>query len=266
MAKVPLNEQKRRKNRERVRKHRYDKRLKRMYDEHINKTVHTRLHYALNSKNFDNQQHATTEEFVDAIDFATDFKDSLRVWKITHRISTKALNELLLILIGAGFCFLPKDSRTLMGTPINVPIKHLSNGSKMWYFGVKNCIEKVFSEIRYNIETTLDFHFDGFPISRSSHTNFWPILCSIRGWSNFQTFLNQRFQVVFSFYSEFPKIPPMILGIWVGDSKPLVNEYILQLVAELKELPHEIFIRTHRVSLKIGLFIGDTPARSLLKG
>lgn len=69
------------------------------------------------------------------------------------------------------------------------------------------------------------------------------------------------------FCIEFPQIPPMIVGIWSGDTKPVVNEYVMRFVSELKDiLPTEITIHTYRVIVKMGLMIGDTPARSLLKG
>lgn len=73
--------------------------------------------------------------------------------------------------------------------------------------------------------------------------------------------------MLMSLYIEYPKILPFVVGIWSGNSKPLVNEYIERFVTELKEiLQTEISINAHRVKVNFGTIINDTPARSLLKG
>lgn len=113
---------------------------------------------------------------------ATEFKDRLRLWASNHNISAEAINGLLAILIWAGFSFLPKDSRTLKKTPPKVPIDILSNG-KLFYFGINACLIKVLTTALEHLDTfiTLNFNFDGFPISKSSASQFWPILASIKG-------------------------------------------------------------------------------------
>lgn len=59
----------------------------------------------------------------------------------------------------------------------------------------------------------------------------------------------------------------MICGIWSGQSKPILNEFLRPLVGELKILiENGIQIGTHNVSIKIGRILADTPARSLIKG
>lgn len=59
----------------------------------------------------------------------------------------------------------------------------------------------------------------------------------------------------------------MVCGIWAGESKPVLNEYIEPLVNELKIiLANGIAIKSHHVTVKIGRILADTPARSLLKG
>lgn len=67
--------------------------------------------------------------------------------------------------------------------------------------------------------------------------------------------------------TEFPKIPPMVCGIWAGESKPILNEFIKPLVCELKDIVASgIVLNSHHIKIKIGKFLGDTPARSLMKG
>ena len=59
----------------------------------------------------------------------------------------------------------------------------------------------------------------------------------------------------------------MVVCIWSGYTKPSVTEYLKPFVAEMKDLlSKEMFMNSHRVNIKLGRFIGDTPARSFMKG
>lgn len=59
----------------------------------------------------------------------------------------------------------------------------------------------------------------------------------------------------------------MIFGIWCGESKPVVNELLRPLVSELMTiLENGITMNSHHVAVLLGRFLGDTPARSLIKG
>lgn len=59
----------------------------------------------------------------------------------------------------------------------------------------------------------------------------------------------------------------MVVGIWYGRSKPILNEYIEQFVAELHLLLEAgLSINGHLLDIRFGAVICDTPARSLLKG
>lgn len=109
-----------------------------------------------------------------------DFQHSLKEWAVKHRITKMALNDLLSILITAGFCYLPKDSRTLMKTPTHVEICNLSSG-QMWYRGISFSLFQIFQNLRNDISIYLDFNFDGVPLFDSSSKCFWPIIVSIRG-------------------------------------------------------------------------------------
>lgn len=68
-------------------------------------------------------------------------------------------------------------------------------------------------------------------------------------------------------FAELPEISPLVVAIWYGASKPILNEYIQPLVSELKSIiPTGIYVNGHHVKIKFGLVICDTPARSLMKG
>lgn len=109
-----------------------------------------------------------------------EIKNQIRLWANEHRITHASLNQLLTTLRFAGFTFLPKDSRTLLGTPVTVPIKILTKGT-IWYNGIEKCSRNEFSGIQKNMSITLDFNFDGAPVGDSSTKEFWPILSSVRG-------------------------------------------------------------------------------------
>lgn len=169
------------KNRERVRKHREKKKIRFQHE----KEVQFRLKQLFSKSDVCSNSNILTED-VDkqqptvGFDEMTDFVEKLKFWAINHRITARAISNLLLILIGVGFTSLPKDSRTFMRTPVNLPIQLLSNG-KLWYQGLTNCIRKVFAHLRDDISITLNFNFDGLPVFNSSNLQFWPILAAIRG-------------------------------------------------------------------------------------
>lgn len=60
---------------------------------------------------------------------------------------------------------------------------------------------------------------------------------------------------------------PFAVGIWCGEGKPAVNEYLRDFVDELKFLlTNEISINGHTIKTKIRNFVCDTPARAYIKG
>lgn len=69
------------------------------------------------------------------------------------------------------------------------------------------------------------------------------------------------------YFTEFIQIEPMVVGIWYGTSKPPLDEYLVQLIDELDSLiSNGLSINSHRIYIKIGQIICDTPARSFIKG
>lgn len=60
---------------------------------------------------------------------------------------------------------------------------------------------------------------------------------------------------------------PMVIAIWSGESKPLINDYLDPLILELGVMHEDgIMINSQHVSVKIGQIICDTPARAFIKG
>lgn len=176
-------------NRVRVRNFRQKQKIKLFHESRVQERIYSLLNIDESSSRTDtvNNVHVHHGEDYGTHAYGNDndeknscFEDKLKYWAVHHRISARAINDLLAILIFAGFSFLPKDSRTLMHTPSKLSIKTVSNG-KMWYYGVQKCLKNVFSNLSRTITITLDMNFDGFPVTRSSKYQFWPILAAIRG-------------------------------------------------------------------------------------
>lgn len=111
------------------------------------------------------------------------FEEKLRLWSCENRISKRAVDGLLSILISAGMKTLPKNHRTLQRTPTNIEIFEIA-GSKLWHNGLTKCLKNVFSTLDRDIAIQLNFNIDGLPIYNSSKLCFYPILASIHGMMN----------------------------------------------------------------------------------
>lgn len=178
MAKVRKFTANAEKNRERVRKHRRIKKFKEKYQNNVHAEMLRRseIDFDVQNTNADvPNEHINSEN-----QSGENFQDCLKEWAVKHRITKMALNDLLSILITAGFCYLPKDSRTLMKTPKHVEIRNLSSG-QMWYRGISFSLLQIFQKLNNDISIYLDFNFDGVPLFDSSSKCFWPIIVSIRG-------------------------------------------------------------------------------------
>lgn len=270
MAKIKNNSRKANLTRNRVRKYRRRVRNRKIYEEKIQKHIKENCEEVLNDDNIpENEPLKNTEIGIE---------DKLRDWAIKHRITKWAINDLLGILIFFGFTYLPKDSRTLMKTPTDIVINTLTNG-KMWYHGIQKTLSKIFEKCSKELVIRLDFNFDGMPLFDSSTTQFWPIIYSIRGMFSilfhansfthwvFCMKMNVSSQKILFFSLEFPNMPPIVAGIWCGNGKPPLNEYLTPLISELKELlMNGITINNHSIGIRFGWCICDTPARSFLKG
>lgn len=182
MPKISFFDDKSENNRRRVREHRNRKKVKALHEEKIQKRIKLISEQQTRATNSPHENIAGNSTEKNSGFDASEFQDKLRFWASRHNLSGDAINGLLVILIWAGFSFLPKDSRTFKKTPFNVPIDILTNG-KLFYNGIGKCLENILAKAHEHLGTsiTLDFNFDGFPISNSSASQFWPILASIRG-------------------------------------------------------------------------------------
>lgn len=107
----------------------------------------------------------------------------LRQWALQHNIPQVAVTKLLHIL-KPSHPELPLDARTLLNTLRVIVLKEVSPG-KNCHFGLKKCIEKFIVSSQLSNKTSdiieLGINIDGLPLSKSSGSQLYPILCNILG-------------------------------------------------------------------------------------
>lgn len=174
----------------------------------------------------------------------------LNKWALKNNITHTALNELLQwFSTNPQVNNLPKDARTVLSTPKQ--IEKLTMGDGLFhYFGLTPEIKKVF--IKYESKNSLnqflyilDFNIDGLPIHKSTKENFWPILCKIYN---------------------YPLEPPFVVALYCGPSKPPINEFFKDFVAEIKLLKeNSLVVENKYINIECRSFCCDAPARAYVK-
>lgn len=149
-----------------------------------------------------------------------------------------------ILLVNDFFC-LPKDARTLLKTKSVEcnSVKEVNPGT-YYHFGIGNGIIRHFLDSTSNDEIKLVVGIDGLPISKSSSTQFWPILGYIRSISN----------------HVFP------IGVYCGTQKPIdSNEYLKDFVTEAEQLIlNGIYINSKFYKVVLDVVCCDVPAKSFV--
>lgn len=118
-------------------------------------------------------------EDINAYD-GTDFRNELTQWAIQHQPPKHQLKHLLDICNRTLPFRLPRDPRTIMGTPRTIHLQNLSNGGQYWHHGVRIPIEIILQGLeKCPDKISLNVNVDGLPLFESSKEEFWPILCNI---------------------------------------------------------------------------------------
>lgn len=181
----------------------------------------------------------------------------LRNWALQHNITHVALSDLLKIIrTWLPFDNIPKDSRTLLRTPKCRDVYNIAGG-EMFYFGVEDHVrhridqgyemrfQSNISDLNQNNVISITVGIDGLPISKSSNTQFWPIL----------GYLGSQKEDVF------------VIAIYCGKTKPVsANEFLDKFVVEMKELDNPGLVHEGiSYSIRIRCIVADAPARSFIK-
>jgi len=113
--------------------------------------------------------------------------------------------------------------------------------------GLIKSLRKYFHKDSCSSHIKIDISIDGLPLSKSSSSQFWPILSSI----------------VAEFYTD-----PFIVGIYHGDAKPkCCKEYLKYFIQDCKKIFDDgIMEFGKKIDVKINAIICDTPEKSFIKG
>lgn len=177
----------------------------------------------------------------------------LQKWAISNNISHSVLNKLLNGVLRKHFpdSKFPKDARTLLATCKKDSLSKLSVTSNNFiYFGIKSTISYMLKKHRVILKHTdsikLAINIDGLPISKSTGSQFWPLLGCIK---SIKTVEKEVF----------------LLGIFHGYEKPENSDILLNdFVTECQQLNNKICINNLCVDFGISLLICDSPAKSLV--
>ena len=173
-------------------------------------------------------------------------RKKLATWATKNKCQRGAVDELLGILREEGHSSLPKDSRTLLATPRDVPTLERCGGQYI-YLGLERGIRDILSEnpsfIRNNNTIQLKINVDGLPLFKSTNAQLWPIL---------------------GCFGNFPVFP---IALFYGNAKPTsVEDYLDDFLQEFSRLKLSGFtFESQKISLDIHCFLCDAPARCFMK-
>ncbi|XP_077277560.1 uncharacterized protein LOC143905820 [Temnothorax americanus] len=203
------------------------------------------IHSGINTDKDSLPSSSSDDEFFNKTEIVND----IRLWAIENRVNHSTISSLLKVLVKYGHD-LPIDARTLLQTPRQVDIIEMTPGN-YYHVGLSNSLKK---SIRKHYcrntcpsQININVNIDGLPLTKSSGSQFWPILASI----------------VADFYTE-----PFIVGVYHGFQKPKCCNTFLKY---FKDDCLEIF-RTgitqydKKITVKVNVFICDAPAKSFIKG
>jgi len=159
------------------------------------------------------------------------------------------VDKLLLILRKHGHDDLPQTCRTLMKTPHNTfqNISSLSGGRHI-HFGLASGRKR--SILKYcrtmPREVKININIDGLSLSKSSSSQFWPILASIE---------------INDLYTE-----PFTVGMFHGMSKPKnVNNFLRPFVNEAQIVLRGVLLNNDfHCKILLNTILCDAPAKSLI--
>lgn len=180
-------------------------------------------------------------------DETTHFVDNLRKFVIMNKMPHALINKLM-DLLKTHKCFhnvLPKDCRTLLGTQQKKISVHEMDPGIYYHFGMEKGIRKALSVVNIiGNEIELDINIDGLPLTKSSTSQFYPILGSIT--------CNR--ENVF------------LIGLYWGKEKPKdSNSLIKYFVEELNNLIETgLEINKKVYNVRLHALLADAPAKAYI--
>ncbi|CAI6376861.1 unnamed protein product [Macrosiphum euphorbiae] len=175
--------------------------------------------------------------------------DQLRQWAVRNKITHTALGELLLIQRQIpDFKNIPINPKTFLHTPRQTILRDVSPG-QYYHFGLENSISSILKNIdssNFPDVINVAINIDGLPLSKSSSSQVYPILCSV---NNIDIILPVNICCV---------------GIYHGYDKPSdFNEFLKEFVDEAVTLTSNgININDKHYGFKIVMFLFDAVAKA----
>lgn len=172
--------------------------------------------------------------------------DFLREWFHSVKFLPKSALTSLLKGLQHWFPSLPKDARTLLGTPRNVEICNMGKGLYHNFGILENLSAKLETMSLESVNTLhLNVNIDGLPLHRSTNDQFWPILAILE---------------------EDLEKKPFPISIFHGKTKPPVHEFLAPFVTEFNDLAKDgVKFKGKTYDIKIRCFICDAPAKAYVK-
>lgn len=173
----------------------------------------------------------------------------LQSWSLENNISHVALTKLLKDLRSNGHENLPCDARTLLETPTTSTINH---SGTFYYHGLQKALKDHFRQTRplhKQLENPIKINLsvDGLPLSKSSKSQFWPLLG----------------QIIHADFRE----KPFVIGVFHGYSKPNnPDEIIHEFIEEYNKIQDKGFqYGGNKYKILINAVICDAPAKAFMK-
>jgi len=183
-------------------------------------------------------------------DSLSSIHEKLSAWAINEKIPLKSVSSLLKILYfhnSNDFKSLPLDARSLLQTPRSTEIRIVHPGL-YWHNGLEKCLLKYLTVINQqeNDSNQLDLiiNIDGLPISKSSNSQFWPILGSI-------------FKTNYVF----------LIGLYHGyNKKPSdIHQYLDDFISETNQLIGSgLTYKGQQYNVCVKIFCADAPAKAYI--
>uniref|UniRef100_A0A1Y1KAV2 DUF4218 domain-containing protein n=1 Tax=Photinus pyralis TaxID=7054 RepID=A0A1Y1KAV2_PHOPY len=174
---------------------------------------------------------------------SNDFKSVLANWAIVHNVPHKTCTGLLNILRSYTMFDLPKDARTLLRTPRKTSVISIEGGS-YYHFGLCHVLEKMIMDNCSDVQNIdLLLNIDGLPLTKSSQSSLWPILCS--------NTINKKVHMVAAYF---------------GHKKPENSSEFLQVVTnELTDLCSNGYDANGKnICVNLHALICDAPAKAFV--
>lgn len=174
------------------------------------------------------------------------FKLSIANWAIERNVPQNTVNDLLSIL-KQHKCFteIPHDCRTLLGSNSSRTqnIRIVKPG-KYYHFGLKKGIQNVLKHVSIEDEIKVVVGIDGLPLSKSSSSQFWPILAYLQPFKEF----------IF------------MIGLYHGLKKPAdSNDFLKDFIDESEDIViNGIYLNNIFRTVSIHAICADAPAKSFI--